>query len=41
MGLEFIDLGDRVQTALQHHLESLDKGVTKANITAKGATIAE
>jgi len=41
MGLEFIDLGDRIQTALQQHLESMDKGVTKVNVTAKGATIAE
>jgi len=41
MGLEFIDLGDRIQKTLQHYLETLDQGVMKSQVTAKGATIAE
>lgn len=44
MGLEFIDLGDRVQKKLQQHLETVDRGLTTAREdvkTAKGATIAD
>src|SRR5208337_3517877 len=41
MGLEFIDLGDRVQKALQQYLESVDTGLTASRETAKGATIAD
>lgn len=41
MGLEFIDLGDQIQKTLQQYLESIDKGVTKTQPTAKGATVAE
>jgi hypothetical protein len=38
MGLEFIDLGDRVQKKLQQYLESVDRGLIAAYETAKGAT---
>jgi len=41
MGLEFIDLGDRVQKKLQQYLESVDRGLTAAHEAAKGATIGD
>jgi hypothetical protein len=40
MGLEFIDLGNSIQKALQQYLESIDRGVTKTQ-QAKGAAVAE
>jgi hypothetical protein len=41
MGLEFIDLGDRIQKKLQQYLESVDRGLMPARETARGATISD
>lgn len=41
MGLEFIDLNERAQKALQQYLETFDQGVTKVQASAKSATVAD
>ncbi|HEX8815668.1 MAG TPA: PilZ domain-containing protein [Terriglobales bacterium] len=41
MGLEFIDLGDRIQKKLQSYLESVDRGLMPLKQTARGASVTE